>query len=1002
MKPATSVRCAILATSLFAFTLVPAASSAQVRPATGTLAGRVAGEDGRALELATVEVRRTDNSPAKTAVSDATGQFRVADLAPGLYRVSVRRLGYREARLNLLRVIAGQTSDVTVTLTASPTLLSTVQVRVTPTSIDATTPELSRRIEVEDVKALPMGRDAASLVDLLPGARRGFIWGGAGDAANNYQLDGVSVNHPGVGGDFLSPSIDWIEALEVRGLGAGAEHGGFQGGIINAVTRTGTNEWKGLLSSNYISPALTASNVFPNEEGAEESMRRELSGVIQGPIVRDRLFYFVGGVVVDRRVQVPDLRTLEPDDVRSAEQEFRDLRGIAKLTLRPGPLDRIDAAMGHVDNRIEHASLNGIDDQLATQQVRSPTTFYELQWLRTAVGGSVQARVAGFTSRETRLGYEGDEVPGIQVFTRGRQPVFQNSLFNDRVKPRSLSGNLLWSKEHSLGRGSNKVVLGGELTRGSWEKRRTRNGGLTWMPYVNPETLGFDPAVPQSWPDVASEWGGEISIDSDVEDAALFVQDYLTIIPNLTVTPGLRYGRWRGWLTPADGTGERFLAVKDQAVDPRIGIVWDIFGRNDFVLKGHWGRYHQAMSSLFFDRVEGGAAYTNERFYFQGPDLTDSRRVYTPAERDANIDTFFGFSPTYVETILNEAGRVDGYRQPFVEQIVASVEKRFGPRWKSEISFTNRVNRNIVGLVDRNMAENYSPIENVYVRDRVFQTAIFDHNGQPLKLPVVWVSNFNLRNELITRRNSRVPRQPIPGYTFADIDRLTFDPDIVLTTVPDARRSMQQLTGTLRTEQKAFSWSASATFTNLKGNVAGLTGFGTNGSDFTAGPGVRKNEQVNYEGRLPDFSAFDAKSWMIGDLPYGFRGGVSASFTLGQYFAPSFRFTPRFAFTDVNRAPLNDSVFLAALGQTMLIEQRGSLKYPAMGNLDFRLEKRIMSKGFNALVSADLFNAFGADAVVLRNLNVNDGTSTDPTSVFGAPRRRAAPMRLQLGLRIEN
>jgi hypothetical protein len=989
-------------TLLLAVTLSSGIAAAQARPSSGGLAGRVISEDGRAVALATIEVRRTDNSTAATATSDSAGFFRVAGVAPGLYRMSVRRIGFREAQLNLLRVVTGQTSEVSVTLTASPTLLSSVEVRVTATSIDATTPELSRRIEVDDVKALPMGRDAGSLVDLLPGARRGYVWGGAGDAANNYQLDGVSVNHPGIGGDFLSPSIDWIEALEVRGLGAGAEHGGFQGGIINAVTRTGTNRWKGLVNSSYISPALTSSNVFPNEEGAEESMRRELSGVAQGPIVRDRLFYFVGGVLIDRRIQVPDIRTLEPVDVRDTEQEYRDLRGIMKLTLRPGPLDRIDAALGHTDNRVEHAALNGIDDDMASQTVRSPTTFYELQWQRSATAGSIQARLAGFQSRETRLGYAGDDVPGIQVFTRGRQPVFQNALFNDRVTPRSVSGNIQWSKEHAVGSGSNRIVAGGELTRGSWKKTRTRNGGLTWMPYVDPETLRFDPADAASWPDVASEWGGEIRIDSRIEDAALFIQDYYTIRPNLTITPGLRFGRWRGWLTPADGTSGRFLAVTDNAVDPRIGIVWDISGRNDLVMKGHWGRYHQAMSSLFFDRAEGGAAYTNERFYFQGPGLSDPRTVYTPAERDANLDTFFGFSPTFVETILNEAGKVDGYRQPFVDQIVASVEKRFGPRWKTAVSFTNRVNRDIVGLVDRNLAENYSPLENVLVRDRVFQTPIFDHNGAPLRLPVVWVSNLNLRNELITRRNSRLPRPPVAGYTFADIDRLTFDPDIVLTTVPDARRSMQQLIGTVVTEQETFSWSASATFTNLKGNVAGLTGFGTIGGDFTAGPGVRRNEQVNYEGRLPDFAAFDAKSWIIGDLPYGLRGGVTVSWTLGHYFAPSFRFTPRFAFADANQAALNDSVFLGALGQTILLEPRGSLKYPPVGNLDLRLEKRLVSRAFNAVVSADLFNAFGADAVILRNLNVNDGTSTDPTSVFGAARRRVAPMRLQVGLRIEN
>ena len=999
MKPVLSA-CLILAFTVPASALTVSTAAAQ-RSQTGSIAGVVVNEDGTAVGDATLVISRSDGTQPQNAVSAANGSFRVGSLEPGLYRVTARRLGFREARLPFLRVVAGQTADVRVTLTSSPTQLSTVEVRVSPTSIDASTTELAQRIEIADVALVPMGRDASSLVDLVPGAKKGFVWGGAGDAANNYQIDGVSVNHPGVGGEFLSPSIDWIESLEVRGLGAGAEHGGFQGGIVNAVTRTGTNAWRAAVRSNYTSPTLTDNNIQPNEEGAEQSLRRELGADMSGPIVKDRLFYFLGGVVVDRHVQVPDLYTVDLDDVRSSEQEFRDVRGIGKLTFRPGPLDRIDALVGHTDNQVENAGLNGLDDPASTLQVRSPTTFYELGWSRTGVTSAFDARLVGFQSKETRLGYEGDAVPGVQIFTPGRRPIFQNAIFNDRVKPRSLGAAASWSREHSLGRGSNQIVIGGEVSRGSWQKDRTRNGGMTWMPYLNPQTRAVDPARADTWLDAASEWGGDIHIDADVEDLAVYVQDYLRVLPNLTFTPGIRYGRWSGWMTPVDGSSERFLAARDAAVDPRIGAVWDVTGRNDFVVKAHWGRYHQAMSALFFDRAAGGNAYENERLYYQGPAITDSRRVFTPAERDANLDTFFGFSPTFVETILNEAGVVENYRQPFVEQAVLSLEKRFGPRSKVEMSFTNRVNKDIVGLVDRNLESNYSPLTTIGVRDRVFQTRIFDHNGEPLKIPVLWVSNAALRAELIARQTSMFPRPPVPGYTFNDIATLTFEPDIALTTVPDAKRRMSQLTASVRTEQERFSWFGSASYTHLKGNVGGLTGFGTAGEDFTAGPGVRPNERTNFEGRLPNIPAFDIKSWLTGPVMFGVTGGVFTSMTLGEYFEPSFRITPRFKYYDLNDAPLADELFLGVIGQTILIEERGSRKYPSNVNVDLRLERPFDLGQFNAIVSADLFNALGSNAIVARNLTVNDGTTTDPTSVFGAPRRRVAPMRLQIGMRLE-
>jgi hypothetical protein len=269
-----------------------------------------------------------------------------------------------------------------------------------------------------------------------------------------------------------------------------------------------------------------------------------------------------------------------------------------------------------------------------------------------------------------------------------------------------------------------------------------------------------------------------------------------------------------------------------------------------------------------------------------------------------------------------------------VDQATLSLEKRFGPRWKVELSFAHRVNKHIVGLVDRNQAQNYSPLSGVTVRDRIFFTTVYDHNGSPLELATVWVSNFRLRNELITRQSGMLQRPPVPGYTFADITRLEFNPDIVLTTVPDARRRMNQLSVAARTHQEKFSWFGSASYTSLWGNVAGLTGFGTSGVDFTAGPGVRPNERINYEGRLPNIPAFDFKTWITGNIPFDIEAGAFASMTLGEYFEPAFRITPRFRFYDETDKLLPDSIFLGVIGQNILLEERGTRKYPADVNLD--------------------------------------------------------------------
>jgi len=811
------------------------------------------------------------------------------------------------------------------------------------------------------------------------------------------------VNHPGSGGELFAPSIDWIDALEVRGLGAGAQYGEFQGGIINAVTKTGTNDWRGSLRANYISPAMTTSNIRPNEEGAEQSMRRELSAEMRGPIFRDRLFYFIGGILTERDVNVPDLTTDDQDDFRTAQQGFRDLRGIAKLTFRPGFRDRLDALISHSDRQVERAGLNGIDGPESAPRVRAPHTFYEGSWSRTGNTSTFLARVAGFESRESTLGLSGDSVPGIQLFTLGRQPSFQNSAFNERSRPRSLGANVTYGKVHTLPSGENRIEIGAEYIRGWWNSSRTRNGGLTWRPYANPSGGTVDPAAPSTWPEVASEWGSEMHIESDVETAALFVQDNLTLLPNLTFTPGLRYGRWSGWLTPSDTSRSRFLAVRHQAVDPRLGMVWDISGRSELVMKAHWGRFHQGMNAVFFDRVEGAGVYSNERLYLQGPAFTDPHQVYSPQQRDALKNTTTGFSPFFLESILSESGAVENYRQPYVEQTVLSVEKKFGSRWKGEVAYTRRVNKDIVGLVDRNLAANYSPLYNVSIRDRLTFGPAFDQNGNPLVIPVLWVANNDLRADL-QRRLAGVlgrPFPPTPGYTFADIDRLTFNPDIALTTVGGAKRKLDQASVSLRTEQLHWNGFASLMLSRLRGNIGGLTGYGVTGSGFSAGYAVRPNEGINAEGLLPSTPALEAKLWVGGDLKYGFRGGAFATVLAGDYFAPGFQMSPRFRYQAADLTIHDDALFNGVRGQTVFLESRGNRSYPPRANLDLRLERVFQAPGFRWVFTGDVFNVTGSDAIIERNLTINDQVNSDPTSTFGAPRRRVNPLALQVGVRVE-
>jgi hypothetical protein len=972
--------------------------------AQSAITGTVLGSDNRPIDAVSVSAVRGDRSVAREATTDGQGAFRLGGLTPGVYTVSARKVGYRSVEQAAIRVPAGQTVNVVVTLTQAPRQLSTIEVITSPTSVDASTPELTMRLDRRFTELLPSGRTASSLIALVPGARKDQLWGGAPGVSNNYQLDGVAMNHPGIGGDFLALSVDWIEALDVRGLGTGAEHGNFQGGIINAITKTGSNERRYAIRTNYESPQLTASNFNLGEQGVEQAGRRELAGEALGPLLRDRLFYFVAGQYVRRDLRSPDLASVAPRDFQTVREEQTDARALAKLTWLPALGHRVDLLGGYSGFGIQHAGINGLDDPSGMARVSRPTVFHGLTWNNTRDSrNQFQLRFAGFNASESRSGYLGRAVPGVHVIQAGRQARYQNPGFDEQRDPRSLSGNLEWRTRQQLG-AEHQLILGVEGTRGWWREERLRNGGVTWRPYPTGSAT-FDPLDASTWGVVASEWGGEVRLNSDVASEAVYVQDRFSVFSSrLSISPGIRYGHWSGYIRPnceppAGRAGcHRFQAVSAEGLDPRLGIAWDVTGRNTFALKAHWGRYHQGMHSLFFDRVEGANVYSNQSFYNQSPVLTSSRAVFTPAQRDAPGSGFSSFPSI---SILDATGRVEGYKQPYVDQSVFALEKSFGDSWKAEVLYTRRFNGDIAGIVDRNLYANHTLIANVEVENRYVSGVVLDAHGQPLTLPFVYVAHSDLQALFGVYCRRGCP-ETLLGYPSAYLLSRTWNPDLVLTVVPEAKRRYDQLTVLLRTVQPNWRIDGSATGARLRGNVAGVTGYGTTATRFSAGPFANPNEALNSFGDLPDALQLEGKIWFTARLPYSMQGGLLYTHIIGERFTPSFQMEGLYRFT--YRAPggartlIPEDVFQHSFGQTVFIEPRGSRHYASRALVDAHLEWRSPRR---AVLTLDVFNVLGENELVAIKTSVEDQFPSDPTTLFGAPRLRVSPRTLRVGLRVD-
>lgn len=964
---------------------IPLATTAQ----NAALLVRVTGDDGPIEDVAVELV--VGESVIRTTATNADGEAALVGLVAGTYTLRLASMGYRSRVVEGIELAPGQARVLEVRLEQAPVELEGIEVRADRIQIQRENTDFNTTVGEDAIELLPVSYDAARLVALTPGARPNHVWGGANFQANSYRIDGLSANHPGLGGSIIEPNVQWIERIEVRGLGAGAEHGGFQGGQVDVVTKSGTNGFSAMVRSGLEHHALAGSNLVSTEIGAELDRRVDLEGEVRGPVVRARLFYYVGGSWSDWSARY--LNHLEDRDGRYAPVLESRVEGklFGKLTWTPAAADEIELAGGYLGTEADHFDMTGYEAPEATTAFSSPTVFGTLTW-RHALGsrGTVEARVNHFARDERRSPYRELDRPGIRLYSLiPPYTSYGNAPFAFRTAPSSTSARVVNTFQFELGGQRHLVKVGGEYTRGGYFSRRTRTAGMTWMPR---RSNGFVPDDPSTWdPEgqgIPTEWGGEVHVDADVANAAAFVQTAISL-GRLVLSPGIRWGLWEGWLDPV--AGDRFRAVRDQAFDPRIGATLELTADGSLALKGHWGRYHQDLITQMFDRAAGSDTFTNQEIWnYHGTDVDPTRR-FTEAERDALADQGL-FTRESVIT-LNETGPVVDYRQPYVDQWLVGLEKQFGSSVKFEILYTRRSNRDMLALVDRNRETNYTRYGSTSIHMGGAGGPALPYGGWYAVLKELYVPNHVVLDELRYCARTGVCDAPA-NLSFADTLTLTWDPDYVLTTAPGARRELSQFQFTVEIARPTWGASLSAVFTGLQGNLDNVSGY-VDPAEFGPGPYVRVNEGINAYGTLPNFSEREAKISLWGMLPWDIRGGLFWTYRSGDHYAPQFRLSadPKYYGYRVNGhaarqecynhgdlcapgqwgEPLPQRFIEPLEGHNVFIGPRGAPHMRRRALLDARLERRVTVGGMDTGLSLDVFNLLGVKETTSVQTMVNHG-----------------------------
>jgi hypothetical protein len=306
-----------LVLALALLTATTGAAWAQTQITTGVIEGNVLDETGASVPQAEIEARHLGTNFATTYSTQADGRFAFLQLTPGRYNVTARKAGFATVVQENVRLTVGQAITLTLTLKVS-SVGETITVTELST-VDRSRTASSSTLNETTVSTTPiLGRKFEDLLTLTPGVS--IVQGPDGDEINfngqrgifnNISLDGGDYNNgffgEQVGGQraAIDITLEAVQEFQVIAAGAGAEFGRTAGGVVNVITKSGTNELHG--SAFYYQRHESMTSDLSNGETLENFDRKQFGATLGGPIVKDKAFFFLAGEHIDEQFTRPNL-----------------------------------------------------------------------------------------------------------------------------------------------------------------------------------------------------------------------------------------------------------------------------------------------------------------------------------------------------------------------------------------------------------------------------------------------------------------------------------------------------------------------------------------------------------------------------------------------------------------------------------------------------------------------------------------------------------------------
>lgn len=588
--------------------LVLLAATSSLAQTTATIHGQVKDSQGLAIPDAAISVACQAQGISRSVKSDNTGEFVVVGLPAGRYEIGVSKAGFQTRQIRDVELTVNQ--EITTSIELSPgTVMSEVLVTGELPLLDTTTSSSGSTITPTQVSNMPLnGRNYLDLMQLVPGitVNRQVDQGGdastpvLGQRGNNAQflIDGMPNTDDMNGGAAAQFNQDAILEFQVLTAGYKAEFGHGSGGVINVVSKSGTNNWHGLGSAFLRTSDLDSSNASQVNGGNVPFLKRwDPSFQFGGPIVKDKVFMFAA---IERIMESRALNFQFPDGTPLSLQQLENSFNGHTLDNETRMRTRFDEGLGHhrLTEQVNFANshINNFNPLSASTSL--PSTRKNIGQRHLMLGISDVATL-GDQANPFLLNYyfqyrdepwrETPSHPGAGIATT------DDYLFSS-LTTGDIQGDLgivtygpgfnalpLHQKYFSLGANLAKV-FGRHAIKFGWEYQHMIADGTESTNYYN-QLFNVESDLATYSPEDSGMYYLNVQGGSAASDqiklrnnyTGLFVQDDWKLAHNLTVNLGFRWDY--------DST---FPNTKNYS--PRIGVAWEV--RPKTVVRASWGRFY--------------------------------------------------------------------------------------------------------------------------------------------------------------------------------------------------------------------------------------------------------------------------------------------------------------------------------------------------------------------------------------------------------------------------